>query len=211
MLDANYHCDQNDDDCQCDQGDDDWWLSTWVGFSSWHNSGEWSAGDCCCTFIMIRVNSVRCTKKHESKDFIGCSTSFMILMVKIMKMLMLRVLFGANKIWFLPGCEAWCWVVLVPPGHPLHCRNLFSNVSNVSIQNLILDNIIMLAGPEVSLCLGVGQTYPGVKGVKHKVRLEKWKKVICKKRTISKYQIYCLLFEYFPSVFDQLQCTFSHS
>ena len=104
-------------------------------------------------------------------------------MIVMVKMLMLKVLFGANKIWFLPGCEAWCRVVLVPPGHPLHCRNL---ISNVSIQNLILDNIIMLAGPEVSLCLGVGQTYPGVKGVKHEVRLEKWGKSNLQKETNPK-------------------------
>ena len=64
---------------------------------------------------------VQCTKKHESKDFISCCTSIMTVMLKmVMLMLMLRVLFGANKIWFLPGCEAWCRVVLVPPGHPLH-------------------------------------------------------------------------------------------
>ena len=31
--------------------------------------------------------------------------------------------------------------------------------------------------PEVGLNLRVSQTYPGVEGVKHQVKLEKWKKV----------------------------------
>ena len=158
--------------------------------------------------MMIRVNSVQCTKKHESKDFIGCSTSFMILMVKIMKMLMLRVLFGAYKIWFLPGCEAWCWVVLVPPGHPLHW-SLCSVTSQITHQKspghplqcswfcmgiifgietwyLATSSCWSSLRPEVSLCLGVGQTYPGVKGVKHKVRLEKWGKSNLQKETNPK-------------------------
>ena len=55
---------------------------------------------------MIRVY-IHFTKKHESKDFIH-SLIVMVKMVMLVLMLMVRVLFGATKIWFLPGCEAWC-------------------------------------------------------------------------------------------------------
>ena len=88
---------------------------------------------CCCTFqkvllvfylfkslfltsFKVRVKKVVllmgvCTKKHESKDFIGngyCRFTFiMIVMVKmVMVMMMMVILFGPNRNWFLTGWKA---------------------------------------------------------------------------------------------------------